>query len=340
MLHGHESPLHGGAQARDVHLRVRKNLRQEIKQVEYHGLAISRVHEDVVRQRQEGVLQVRHDEHLRLAPVRTQVVKVYGRIEGYDADLDARPARKPTSLDHFFHRIHDASEHAGDDRSVRHVDHKHEDGRLGRSYHVLSWSDVLDCSPVKLGPLEPIRSLSHLVQTAEVAVQRHLRKPTHIARPSPAVLLPLDEGVDICPATFAPDDGPNGTEVERRYVFHPRRGGRERLQDDSKWHFGILLSAHRVRHFVYGRADEMRGAVELLDLLSGCRHARIGPLLFLLRVKAGPGAARRRRARWIAARRDAANGRPGRRGRHRRPHLVDRWWRRYAARGRSAEWRI
>mmetsp|Transcript_52845 Transcript_52845/g.113219 ORF Transcript_52845/g.113219 Transcript_52845/m.113219 type:complete len:222 (+) Transcript_52845:1221-1886(+) len=69
VLHCHESSLDRGAHAGLIDLRLPKDRRQRVQEVQDGALALRERHQDVLSQRQEEVLEVRHYQHLRLAQV-------------------------------------------------------------------------------------------------------------------------------------------------------------------------------------------------------------------------------------------------------------------------------
>ena len=132
LVGGLDSRAHGA-----LHVAcVGEHVWQRVQQSLHHVQRLRQVHQQVIRDGQEQVRDVRHDVHLRRGQGGLEVVEVHRAVEGDEADLGAlRPWQqvlRHTLLD----RRHRVLQHAAIHGLVADVDDKHVHRRLRRPHHV------------------------------------------------------------------------------------------------------------------------------------------------------------------------------------------------------------
>ena len=159
------------------------------------------IHQQIVRQRDKQFLQIRHDQHLRTAQIRRQIIVVHTVVKRNESNFGASASgqRVETGLNGpRGGRQHAAAHGRGAD-----IEDKKVRGFLRGSDHVLGRRDKLHHSLTQFRTIEPIASQSLFVQMTKVRRWAVVALTANVAPPSSTVFAPRNKRVHVGTTTFA-----------------------------------------------------------------------------------------------------------------------------------------
>mmetsp|Transcript_4781 Transcript_4781/g.13518 ORF Transcript_4781/g.13518 Transcript_4781/m.13518 type:complete len:879 (-) Transcript_4781:282-2918(-) len=203
--------LQGRTEAGHGTLVLSKHFGQVVQKVFDDVPGIAKIHKQIVRCWNEQLLEVTDDHHLGTGQAWLEAVVVHRVVKGDEPNVGSGLPGQivKAGLD----GGRNALEHATADGRNGNVDDEKVRRRLRGADHVLGRGDEFNDALVKLGTLHLVPALTVLVEVAEVGRGTFVELGANVASPAATIFEPCNEGVDVRPATLAPDD-PGGTGLD------------------------------------------------------------------------------------------------------------------------------
>lgn len=213
--------LQGCNKARLYLLCLNKVLRHIVEQVDHKVVAVSEIHKQVLRLRQEEIFWIRHHHHLWLLECRFQVVELNVVVIRDEGNLNslARLTRQQLLLEHTLDSGTCISEITALHSWLRNVECENVRWWHWWPVHVLLIGDEIDGTAVELWALLMISSVSIGFDRRVVVVLSSIDVAAEGAHPLLSVLKPSNEWIDIRSAILTTHDR-FGLEVYMRYLRH------------------------------------------------------------------------------------------------------------------------